>query len=144
MLKENFVEFLENSIKSNWAKEALADYKGGSFRYKDVADRIARIHIGFEMAGIKEGDKISLLGKNSASWTIVFLATVTYGAVIVPILSDFTTENIHHIVQHSDSVLFFVDEEYFSKLATKEMPQLKAAFSLNDFSKLYSIEAIVR
>ncbi len=138
MLKENFVGFLESSIKLNWEKEALSDYNGESFFYKDVADRIARIHIGFELAGIQKGDKISLLGKNSAGWGIVFLATVSYGAVIVPILTDFTTENIHHIVNHSDSVLFFVGDENFSSLDMKEMTMLKAVYSLNNFSVLFS------
>ncbi len=138
MLKENFVEFLETSIKNNWEKEALSDYNGETFLYEDVADRIARIHIGFELAGIQKGDKIALLGKNSAAWGIVFLATVSYGAVIVPILSDFTTENIHHIVNHSDSVLFFVGEESFTSLDMKEMTMLKAVYSLSDFSVLFS------
>ncbi|MCF8378542.1 MAG: AMP-binding protein [Bacteroidales bacterium] len=142
MLKENFVGFLESSIKANWEKEALADYKGKSFLYKDVAGHITRIHMGFELAGIKRGDKISLLGKNSASWGIVFLATVSYGAVIVPILPDFTPESIHHIVNHSDSVIFFTGEENYSSLNIKKMPQLKYVFSLTDFSLLFSQDSV--
>ena len=140
MLKENFVEFLEKSIRSNWEIEALADYEGDTFKYKDVAERIARIHIGFELAGIKKGDKIALIGKNSSHWSMVFLATVTYGAVIVPILPDFITENVHHIVNHSDSVLFFAGDSLYENLDIKEMPAIKAVFSLTDFNPLFTRE----
>ncbi len=140
MLKENFVEFLEKSIKSNWNTEALEDYEGKSFSYKDVAGQIARLHIGFELAGIKKGDKIALIGKNSTHWSVVFLATVSYGAVIVPILPDFTTENIHHIVNHSDSVIFFAGDSLYENLDIKEMPALKAVFSLTDFSPVFTRE----
>jgi len=141
MLKENFVDFLEKSIKSNWENEALADYKGKSYQYKDVANQIARIHIGFELAGIQKGDKIALLGKNSASWAVVFLATVTYGAIIVPILSDFTTESIHHIVNHSDSKLFFCYEENFASLDITKMTEIKLVYSLTDFTPIISQES---
>ncbi|MBE0652668.1 MAG: AMP-binding protein [Bacteroidales bacterium] len=137
MLKENFVEFLEKSIKSNWDIEALADYGGGSFTYKDVAERIARIHIGFEISGVKKGDKIALIGKNSTHWSMVFLATVTYGAVIVPILPDFIPENVHHIVNHSDSIVFFAGDSLYENLDIKEMPALKAVFSLTDFKPVF-------
>ncbi len=138
MLKENFVEFLEKSIKSNWEIEALADYGGESYKYKDVAERIARIHIVFEKGGIKKGDKIALIGKNSANWSMVFLATVTYGAVIVPILPDFTPENVHHIVNHSDSVLFFAGDSLYENLDIKEMKAIKAVFSLSDFKPVFT------
>ena len=137
MLKENFVEFLEKSIKNNWSNDALSDYKGGTLKYKEIADRITRIHIGFEKAGIKPGDKIALIGKNSSNWSVVFLATVTYGAVTVPILPDFTPENIHHIVNHSESVLFFTAEEIYATLDPEEMPALRGIFSLNGFTPLF-------
>lgn len=140
MLKENFVEFLEKSIRDNWEHEALADYKGESFKYKEVADRILRMHHGFEVAGIKKGDKIALIGKNSANWAVVFLATVTYGAVTVPILIDFTPESIHHIVRHSEAVLFFAPEDIYSNLDEKEMPGLRAIFNLDGFQPLFSRE----
>jgi len=142
MLKENFVEFLEKSIKSNWEIEALADYGGENYTYKDVAERIARIHIGFEKGGIKKGDKIALIGKNSANWSVVFLATVTYGAVIVPILPDFTPENVHHIVNHSDSLLFFAGDSLYENLDIKEMKALKAVFSLSDFNPIFTRDKI--
>lgn len=134
MLKENFVEFIEKSIKENWDNEALADYKGDSLKYKEVANRITRVHLGFKNAGIKQGDKIALIGKNSANWSVVFLATVTYGAVIVPILPDFKPESIHHIVNHSESIFFFVAEDIYTSLDFNEMPGLRGAFNLNGFS----------
>lgn len=138
MLKENFVGFLEKSIKSNWDIEALADYGGDTYAYKEVAERIARIHLGFELAGVKKGDKIALIGKNSTHWSVVFLATVTYGAVIVPILPDFLPENVHHIVNHSDSVLLFAGDSLYENLDIKEMSAIKAVFSLTDFNTLFT------
>jgi len=138
MLKENFVEFLEKSIKSNWEIEALGDYEGQSFTYKEVAERITRIHIGFDIAGIKEGDKIALIGKNSASWSVVFLAAVTYGAVIVPILPDFLPEDVHHIVNHSDSIALFADDSNYEALDIKKMPEILAVFSLNDYKPVFT------
>ncbi|MGC9341453.1 MAG: AMP-binding protein [Bacteroidales bacterium] len=138
MLKENFVEFLEKSIKSNWDIEALADYGGDTYTYKEVAERIARIHLGFELAGVKKGDKIALIGKNSTHWSVVFLATVTYGAVIVPILPDFLPENVHHIVNHSDSVLLFAGDSLYENLDIKEMSAIKAVFSLTDFNTVFT------
>lgn len=142
MLKENFVEFLEKSIKSNWEIEALADYGGDSYTYKDVANRIALIHIGFELAGIKKGDKIALIGKNSTHWSIVFLATVTYGAVIVPILPDFTPENVHHIINHSDSILLFAGDSLYESLDINETSGIKAVISLTEFNTVFSRETV--
>lgn len=139
MLKENFVEFLEKSIKSNWEIEALGDYQGSSYTYKEVAERITRIQIGFDLAGIKKGDKIALIGKNSANWAIVFLATVTYGAVIVPILPDFTADDVHHIVNHSDSVALFAGDSNYEALNIGKMPLLKAVFNLTDFKPVYTL-----
>ena len=138
MLKENFVEFLEKSIVSNWNKEALTDYEGPTVKYKEVAEKIIRIQLGFELAGIKPGDKIALLGKNSVNWSVVFLASVTYGAVIVPILPDFKPENIHHIVNHSDSLILFAGEENLKPLEISEMKNLKGIFKLDDFSLTHS------
>jgi len=140
MLKENFIAFIEKSITSNWKIDALADYKGSSFTYEDVATRIVKLHIIFEKAGIKQGDKIALVGKNSAAWGIVFLATISYGAVIVPILPDFTPEDIHHIVNHSDSVLLFTGEQIFDSLDRKKMPDIRATFKVNDFSLIFAEE----
>ncbi len=136
MMKENFIQFIESSIKNNWNISAFSDYKGESYKYSDVAHRIARIHIAFEKGGVKQGDKIALLGKNSAHWTIVYLATISYGAVIVPVLPDFKPNDVHHIVNHSDSVVLFVADNILETLKEKEMVNLKAIFSVNDFSLL--------
>lgn len=136
MLKENFVEFLEKSIVDNWAKEALSDYQGDTLKYNEVAERITRLHIGFEIAGIKPGDKIALIGKNSANWAVVYLATVCYGAVIVPVLADFTPESIHHIINHSDSSLLFTANDIYSNLDPAQMTDLRGIFSLSGFSEL--------
>jgi long-chain acyl-CoA synthetase len=133
MIKENFVEFLGSSIKANWDIEALGDYQGDSYTYKEVAERIVRIQIGFELAGIKKGDKIALIGKNSANWSVVFLATVTYGAVIVPILPDFITDDVHHIVNHSDALILFAGDSNYEALNIEKMPHIRAVFSLSDF-----------
>jgi len=134
MLKENLVEFIERSIKSNWDIESLADYKGGTYKYSEVAEHIARLHIIFEKAGIKKGDKISLLGKNSANWAIVYLATISYGAVTVPILPDFKPEDVHNIVNHSDSIVLFVSDSLYETLEKGKMPELKFIINLIDFS----------
>ncbi len=134
MMKENFIEFIEKSIKKNWNINAFSDYKGESFSYSDVAHSIARIHIAFELCGIKRGDHVALLGKNSANWTIVYLATISYGAVIVPILPDFKPNDVHHIVRHSDSSALFVSGNIMETLKAQEMVNLKAIFSISDFS----------
>ncbi len=140
MLKENLVEFIERSIKSNWDIESLADYKGEAFRYSEVAEKIARLHIIFEKSGISKGDKISLLGKNSANWAVVYLATISYGAVTVPILPDFKPEDVHNLVNHSDSVALFVLESILEPLDKSKMPALKAILSLTDFSVIFDKE----
>ncbi len=138
MLKENFIAFIEKSITSNWKIDALADYKGSSFTYEEVASQMVKLHIIFEKAGIKPGDKIALVGKNSAAWGITFLAVISYGAVIVPILPDFTPDDILHIVNHSDSVILFTGEQIFDTLDRKKLPEIQATFKVNDFSLLYT------
>jgi long-chain acyl-CoA synthetase len=140
MLKENFIAFVEKSITSNWKIDALADYKGSSFTYEEVATQMMKIHIIFEKAGIKEGDKIALIGKNSAAWGIAFLATISYGAVIVPILPDFIPEDVHHIINHSDSVMLFTGEQIYDTLDPKKLPDIKATIKVNDFTLLHSVE----
>ena len=138
MLKERLVKFIEESIKNNWDNNALADYDAASLKYKEVGEQILKFHLFLKNAGIKKGDKIALLGNNSANWASVFLATITYGTVIVPILPDFGADNIHHIVDHSDSVLFFVSEHVWKNLDPDKMPKVKAIFSLEIFSVLFS------
>ncbi|MBN2274439.1 MAG: AMP-binding protein [Bacteroidales bacterium] len=132
-MKENLVSYFETSIKENWDLPALSDYKGASYTYGEVGSQIKKLHLLFKLAGIKKGDKISLVGKNSANWCMAFLSTVTYGAVIVPILPDFKPEDIMNIVNHSDSVFLFTSDTINQTLDKKEMPAVKASVSLENF-----------
>lgn len=136
MLKENLIEYFENSIKQNWELPAFSDYKGSTYYYKDVARKITRIHIMFEQCGVKKGDKIALLGKNSANWAMTYLSAITYGAVVVPILPDFHPNDMHHIINHSDSVILFVEDSIWENLDESNIPDLRAVISLNDFGIL--------
>lgn len=134
MIQENLVSYFSDAIKVNWKNPALADYKGDGLTYGEVAQKIAKLHLLFEYNGIQRGDKISLIGKNSTSWALTYLATITYGAVIVPILPEFKPRDIHHIINHSDSVLLFVGDQILDNLKVDEMPGLKGIISLSDFS----------
>ena len=136
MLKENFSEYLENSIKQNWELPAFSDYKGSTYYYKDVARKIARIHIMFEQCEVKKGDKIALLGKNSANWAMTYLSAITYGAIVVPILPDFHPDDMHHIINHSDSVILFVEDHIWENLDESNMTDVRAVISLNEFGIL--------
>ena len=133
MIPENFIKYLEDSLKNNWELPALTDYKGNSYKYKEVARKISRIHIMFEECDVKKGDKIALIGKNSANWAMTYLAIITYGAVVVPILPDFHPNDVHHIVNHSDAVALFSGDPIWENLDEKSMPNLRAIFSLTDF-----------
>ena len=128
-----FIDYIEQSIISNWDRNALTDYKGITLQYKDVARKIAKFHIVLESAGIQPGDKIAVCGRNSAHWAVTFLATVTYGAVIVPILHEFKADNIHHIVNHSEAKLLFVGARAWEALDESAMPFLEGIVVLEDF-----------
>ncbi|HNV52825.1 MAG TPA: AMP-binding protein, partial [Tenuifilaceae bacterium] len=134
-------EFIEKSIKTNWNQPALSDYQGGTYTYGDVAKQIHRIHNILNTWGVKQGDKVALIGRNNANWGIIYLATVSYGAVIVPILPDFSTTDVHNIVNHSDSVILFAGEMVWPNLSEAEMPNLRAVFSVNDFNILVNRDA---
>ena len=136
--QQGFIDFIEQSIIKNWDLSALTDYKGITLQYKDVARKIAKFHIVLESAGIQPGDKIAVCGRNSAHWAVAFLATVTYGAVIVPILHEFKADNIHNIVNHSEAKLLFVGDQAWENLNEDAMPLLKGIASLTDFSALVS------
>ena len=129
-----FIDYIEQSIRDNWDKNALTDYKGITLQYKDVARKIAKFHIVLEKAGIKPGDKIAVCGRNSAHWGVTFLAVVTYGAVIVPILHEFKADNIHNIVNHSEAKLLFVGDQVWENLNEDFMPQLMGIVLLTDFT----------
>ena len=143
MIKENFIEYIENSIVSNWDKTALSDFNGEDYTYSDVAKQIARIHILFDEVGIKKGDKVSLIGKNSSKWGMAFLATVSYGAVIVPILPDFLPKDVHKITNHSESRFLFASDPILKTLDLEEMPDLEGVFSVDDFNLILSRNQVV-
>lgn len=136
--EHQFIDYIEQSIIKNWDKNALTDYKGITLQYKDVARKIAKFHIVLESAGIQPGDKIAVCGRNSAHWAVTFLATITYGAVIVPILHEFKADNIHNIVNHSEAKLLFVGDRAWENLNEEAMPLLEGIASLTDFSPLVS------
>ena len=131
-------KLIEESIRANWDYPALSDYKGITLNYRDVARRIEKLHIVFEICGLQKGDKISICSKNQANWGVVFLSALTYGAVAVPILHEFKPGNIHHIVNHSDSRILFVGDAIWEQLNETEMPGLEAIIQITDFSILYA------
>jgi long-chain acyl-CoA synthetase len=130
MIKENLVKYFEDSIKQNWDKPALSDYKGWDFAYSDIAENILIIHKILKYYGINKDDKIALIGKNSAKWGISLLSIISYGAVVVPILPDFKPGDVHHIVNHSDSLLLISSDTIFETLEYKEMNALQAIISV--------------
>lgn len=133
MIKERLIDYFENSIKKNWDIEAISNYQGEGYTYKEIAARIIKLHLIFDEAGITQGDKISLIGKNSANWCIIYLAAVTYGAVIVPILPDFKAEDLVNIINHSDSKLLFVDKAILDNLDYEKLPAISTVFFTEDF-----------
>ena len=133
-----FNSYIEQSIIKNWDQDALTDYKGATLQYKDVARKIEKLHILFENSGVKKGDKIAVCGRNSAHWAVTFLATLSYGAVVVPILHEFNAEQIHNIVNHSESKLLFVGDVVATMIDEKEMPHLEGIVYLPDFSLVVS------
>jgi long-chain acyl-CoA synthetase len=134
MLKENLSRVIADSIRNNWNKPAITDYQDKTFTYEDIGQRILHWHSIFSGCKLVPGDKIAVVGKNSAHWAEIYLSTITYGAVIVPILADFTPENIHHIVNHSDAQFLFASDHVYENLDPTRMRNLQAAFSLNDFN----------
>ncbi len=132
MIQENLIkDYLHVSIEKYWDLAAYTDFERQTYLYKDVARKIARLHIMFEQCDINQGDKIALLGKNSASWAMTYLAIISFGAVVVPILPDFHPKEIHHIVNHSESVVLFVSERLWEKVDESKMPGLRAIISLD-------------
>ena len=134
----SFNQYIERSIKENWDFDALTDYKGATLQYHDVARKIEKLHILFENSGVEKGDKIALCGRNSSCWAVAFLATLTYGAVAVPIQHEFTPEQVHHIVNHSESKLLFVGDVVATTINADEMPHLEGIIYIPDFSLVAS------
>ncbi len=134
----SFNALIEQSIITNWDKDALTDFKGATLQYHDVARKIEKLHIMFESSGVVKGDKIALCGRNSASWAVAFLATLTYGAVAVPILHEFTADQIHNIVNHSEAKLLFVGDYVATVIDQTKMPDLEGIIYIPDYSLVVS------
>lgn len=134
----SFNSLIEQSIIKNWELDALTDYKGATLQYRDVARKIEKLHIIFQNSGIDKGDKIAICGRNSSNWAVVFLATLTYGAVAVPILHEFMPDQVHNIVNHSEAKLLFVGDMVAPTIQEEEMPHLEGILFIPDFSVLVS------
>ena len=134
----SFNQYIEDSVIKFWDKDAFTDYKGATLQYHDVARKIEKLHIMFENSGVKRGDKIALCGRNSSHWAVAFLATLTYGAIAVPVQNEFTPEQIHNIVNHSESKLLFVGDVVCTQVIPDMMPALEGIVYLPDFSIVIS------
>ncbi len=133
MIKERLIGYIEQSIRKNWDIEALSDYRGKGYTYREIAEKMMQFHIFFRETGIAEGDKIALVGRNSAHWCIVYLSVVTYGAVIVPVLPDFKPDDLTNIINHSDSKLLFADDKLWETLDFQKLPQISTVISVDTF-----------
>ena len=134
MIKENFIKLYEHSFRSNWNLPCYTDYGTNiSFTYGEVAQEVAKLHLLFEHCRLRRGDKIALIGKNNTYWCIAYMASITYGAIIVPILQDFNPNDVHHIVNHSESTFLFTSDSIWDSLEEEKMTNLRGVFSLTDF-----------
>lgn len=134
----SFVKLIEASLVKNWDRDAITDFKGATLQYHDVARKIEKLHILFENSGVKPGDQIALAGRNSANWAVAFLATLAYGAVAVPILHEFTADQMHNIVNHSDAKLLFVGDVVATQIDPTKMPGLEGIIYIPDYSLVLS------
>ena len=137
-INNHLIYLIKDSIEKNKELFALSDFQGANFQYRDVARKVAKLHLGFKHAGLRPGDKIALCGRNGANWAIAFLSVLTYGAVAVPILHEFKPDNVHHLVNHSDARLLFVDSTIWNNLNPDSLPDIVGAVRLADFSLLFS------
>ena len=138
-LEENLIKVYERSFYKNWSLEAVTDYgTSNTLTYAQLAENVAKLHLLFKQAGIEQGDKVAVMGKNNANWVTTFLATVTYGAVIVPILQDFKANDAIHIVNHSESKLLFITDLIWENIDADQVPELKAVLSLNNMDMILS------
>lgn len=138
MIKENFIKLYEHSFRTNWELPCYTNYgENESYTYGQVAQEIAKLHLLFKHCQLRRGDKIAIIGKNNARWCISYMATITYGAIVVPILQDFNPNDVHHIVNHSESVFLFTSDNIWEQLEEDRLAGLRGAFSLSDFRCLY-------
>ncbi len=142
-LSKHYLWKLQETVKGCWDKKALCNYNGESFTFSDLAANIEKFHILFEQSGIQKGDKIAICAKNTARWAVSFFAINTYGAVAVPILCDFHPDSINHLVDHSESIAFFVDGDIWAKLDVKKMPLVRSVVNVQDFTVLYSSDGLI-
>lgn len=133
-MRRTLLKQMEYSICTNWEKPSLTDYRGATHTYKDVARKVKKIHLLFESCGLQKGDKVALCSRNSSNWAIAWVATISYGAVVVPILNEFKADNVQHIVNHCDAKLFFVGDDVWNGLDEALMPNLVGIFRMADFS----------
>lgn len=136
--QDTLTGYIEQSLRNNWDRPALSDYHGMTLTYKDVARKIAKLHLAFKHAGLGKGDKIAVCGRNSAQWAVAALASITYGTITVPILHDFKPDTIHHLVTHCDARLFFTDASTWENLDHENMPHIKGVVNIADYSLLFS------
>ena len=137
-------KIFEAAFKKHWDRPAISNYQGVTLHYRDVARRIEKLHIMFEECGLKKGDKVALCSRNQANWAVAFLASMTYGAVPVPLLHEFKSSNIHHLVNHSEAKILFVDDVIWEGLTETEMPDVHAIIQVNTFKLLYAAEDCIR
>ena len=138
MIQENFIKLYENSFRDNWDLPCYTDYgENISFTYGEVAEEIAKLHLLFKHCSLRRGDKIAIIGKNNTRWCIAYMATITYGAIVVPILQDFNPGDVHHIINHSESVFLFTSDTIWDTLEEEKMPHLRGVFSLTDLRCLH-------
>ena len=134
----SFNQMIQKSIVDHWDLDSLTDFKGATLQYHDVARKIEKLHIMFESSGVKQGDKIALCGRNSAAWAAAFLAVLTYGAIAVPILHEFTADQIHNIVNHSDAKILFAGDVVATQIDATKMPSLEGIIYIPDYSLVLS------
>lgn len=136
--KESLIPLIERSIRDNWERPALTNFRGVTLQYRDVARKVAKLHLLYEHTGLQPGERIAICGRNSAQWAVAMISVVTYGCVAVPILPDFKPDSIHHLVNHSDSRFMLADNSIWENLDPEQMPDLVGALRLGDFSLLLS------
>ena len=135
---ESVNKLFEKSFRENWNRPALSNYQGDTFTYAELATKIELLHMGFERCGLRKGDKVAICGRNQANWAVALLATMTYGAVAVPILHEFKAGNVHYLVNHSGAKVLFVDSVVWENLSEDEMPDLSVIVGLGDLKYIYS------
>ncbi|HQG53335.1 MAG TPA: AMP-binding protein [Bacteroidales bacterium] len=144
MIRESLIGYIEQSIRQNWEIEALSNYREQGLTYRQIGEKILMFHTFFKNIGIKEGDKIALVGRNSANWCTVYLTTVTFSAVIVPILPDFKPEDLINLINHSDATLLFIDDKIYETIDLGKIPQVKAIISLDNFNMICATDAGIK